>query len=120
MKNFNDLSDTLKDLKKIIQRTAELATFEVASAFLDDSNYYVPMVTGDLKRSSFTWSVFEEGHLEWRTPYARKLFYNPQYNFSRDANPHASGLWAEKAKNNNQDKYRSLTNKQFEKAKDML
>lgn len=117
MKNFKELSDTLKDLVSIVENTAEWSTFDVSQAFLDDSNYYAPMVTGDLKRSSITWSIFEEGHLEWRTPYARRLFYNPQYNFSKDANPNASGLWAEKAKLENKDKYAKITNNNFERAK---
>lgn len=117
MKKFDDLADTLKDLAGIVEKTVEFSTFEVSQTFLDDSNYYIPKDQGDLERSSITWSVFDEGHLEWRTPYARRLFYNPQYNFSKDTNPNASGLWAEKAKQENKDKYRSITNEQFEKAK---
>ncbi|MGH1117209.1 minor capsid protein, partial [Bacillus paranthracis] len=36
--------------------------------------------------------------LVWNTPYARRLYYNPHYNFSKDENPYASGLWFELAK----------------------
>lgn len=117
MKKFTDLADTLKDLVKIVEKTVEWSIPEVSQAFLDDSNYYLPMDTGDLKRSSIIWSDFDTGHLEWRTPYARRLFYNPQYNFSTDTNPNASGLWAEKAKKENEKKYLAFTNSNFEKAK---
>lgn len=27
------------------------------------------------------------------TPYARRLYYHPEYNFSKDNNPNAGGLW---------------------------
>lgn len=27
------------------------------------------------------------------TPYARKLYYHPEYNFRTDKNPHAKGRW---------------------------
>lgn len=29
------------------------------------------------------------------TPYARRLYYHPEYNFSKKENPHAGGKWAE-------------------------
>ena len=28
-------------------------------------------------------------------PYARRLYYHPEYNFRKDKNPHAQGLWFE-------------------------
>ena len=63
-------------------------------------------------------SDFEKGKVIWQTPYARRLFYNPQYNFSKDANPNARGLWAEHAKSVHKDKYKDITNNNFEVAKD--
>lgn len=29
------------------------------------------------------------------TPYARRLYFHPEYNFRRDNNPNAQGLWLE-------------------------
>lgn len=29
------------------------------------------------------------------TPYARRLYYHPEYNFSKEENPNAGGKWAE-------------------------
>lgn len=117
MKTFDDLTDTVKQLSKIMEKSKELSTFEISSEFLKDSNYYVPMATGDLKRSSITHSDFDKGRLIWLTPYARRLFYNPQYDFSKDANPNARGLWAEHAKNENSKKYMRIIGSQFDKAK---
>ena len=31
--------------------------------------------------------------LRFSTPYARRLYYNPQYNFRQDQNPNAQGMW---------------------------
>ena len=117
MKKFDSLDDTMKELAKIVERTVEMSIPKVSSEFLTDSNYYIPFREGDLKRSSINFSDFNKGKLVWQTPYARRLFYNPQYNFSKDANPNARGLWAEYAKSQNKDKYKDITNEQFEKAK---
>jgi hypothetical protein len=29
------------------------------------------------------------------TPYARRLYFHPEYNFSTKENPHAKGMWME-------------------------
>lgn len=65
---------------------------------LKDSNKYAPMDTGELIGSSLRLSQFGRGKLIWHTPYARRLYYNPQYNFSKDKNPLAGGLWFRRAK----------------------
>lgn len=63
---------------------------------LKDSNFYIPRDTGALETSSQIAS--NEKQLSWNTPYARRLYWNPQYNFSKDSNPNARGLWFEAAK----------------------
>lgn len=65
---------------------------------LKDSNSFAPQDTGNLIESGIRSSAFGSGRVEWDTPYARKLYYNPQYNFSKDRNPQAGGLWFERAK----------------------
>lgn len=65
---------------------------------LKDSNYYIPKDQGYLEQSAILNSKIGEGEIIWRTPYARRLYYNPQYNFSTDRNPNARGLWFEEAK----------------------
>ena len=89
------------DLKKIVP-TVKKAVKKGQVAFdeqvLKDSNNYAPMDTGNLINSSLTASKIGEGRLIWDTPYAKRLYYNPQYNFSKDKNPQAGGLWYERAK----------------------
>jgi len=117
VKKFDELSDTTEHLSKILKKAKKLTIFEVSSEFMKDSNFYAPMDTGDLKRSAQVHSILEDGHIEWNTLYARRLFYNPQYNFSKDANPYARGLWAEVAKQDNPKKYRGIITDSFNKAK---
>lgn len=65
---------------------------------LKDSNNYAPQDTSELIRSGIRMSMIGRGQIIWDTPYARRLYYNPQYNFSKDVNPNAQGLWFEAAK----------------------
>lgn len=82
---------------KVMEAT-EKAQFALDQQVLKDSNFYIPKDTGELERSSIRFSRPGEGHIEWNTPYARRLYYNPQYNFSKQPNPNSSGLWFEEAK----------------------
>lgn len=63
-----------------------------------DSNLYCPEAEGTLKKSALTASDFGKGIVRWATPYAARLYYNPQFNFSKDRNPDAQGKWFEAAK----------------------
>ena len=58
----------------------------------------VPKDTGELERSGF----IDESKLErlvislvFDTPYARRLYWHPEYNFRQDINPNARGMWLE-------------------------
>lgn len=82
---------------------------------LKDSNYYVPKDTGNLEASGVAHSRIGDGHIEWNTPYARKLYYNPQYNFSEDTNPNAQGLWFEAAKSNHRETWAEIVKKIYSK-----
>ncbi|HDR7795314.1 TPA: minor capsid protein [Bacillus luti] len=77
------------------------AQFAFDQQVLKDSNFYIPKDTGELENSSIRFSKIGEGHLEWNTIYARRLYYNPEYNFSRDINPNAAGMWFELSKARN-------------------
>ncbi|PEQ01561.1 minor capsid protein [Bacillus wiedmannii] len=85
---------------KVIEAVGK-AQFALDEQVLKDSNFYIPKDTGELERSSIRFSRPGEGHLEWNTPYARKLYWNPQFDFSHDVNPNAVGLWFEHSKARN-------------------
>lgn len=65
---------------------------------LKDSNSFAPEDEGTLIESAIRSSEPGSGKIIWDTPYARRLYYNPGYNFSKDKNPRAQGLWFEAAK----------------------
>lgn len=80
------------------KKAVEKAQVVLDEQVLKDSNFYIPKDTGELERSGVRSSVIGKGSIVWDTPYARRLYYNPQYNFSKDSNPNAQGLWFEAAK----------------------
>lgn len=85
-------------LKLKTKKSKDLAQFALDQQVLKDSNYYAPEDIKTLQRSALLHSRIGQGHIQWKTPYARRLYYNPQYNFSKDKNPNAQGLWFEVAK----------------------
>lgn len=89
---------TISNLQQKAEMATKAAQMQLDNDVLKDSNFYVPKDSGTLEASSISSSLIGEGLLYWNTPYARKLYYNPQYNFSKDRNPNAQGLWFEAAK----------------------
>lgn len=78
----------------------------LALKVLTDSNFYIPKDTGALESSGRV----EGGgkSVSWNTPYAKRLYWNPQFNFSKDANPNARGLWFEEAKQQKIDEWKRM------------
>ncbi|MED2978196.1 minor capsid protein [Bacillus swezeyi] len=70
----------------------------VDSQVLKDSNRYIAFDTGELARSGVRSTEPGSGKVIWDMPYGRKMYYNPQFNFSKDKNPLAGGLWFERAR----------------------
>ncbi|MDM5191131.1 minor capsid protein [Bacillus hominis] len=85
---------------KVLEATRK-SQFALDQQVLKDSNFYIPKDTGELERSSIRFSRPGEGHIEWNTPYARKLYWNPEFNFSKQPNPNSQALWFEEAKARN-------------------
>lgn len=98
------------NIKNIFEKTSNVNIL-LSQQVLSDSNYFIPKDEGILEQSSKIHSNFEKGELVWKTPYARRLYWNPQFNFSKDVNPHASGLWFEVAKAKNIDSWIELVKK---------
>lgn len=53
----------------------------------------VPKETGNLEESATTGAEGNKGYISYNTPYARRLYYHPEYNFRQDKNPNAQGRW---------------------------
>lgn len=76
--------------EKALVLTAEAVKTEVMTAAV------VPKQTGELERSGFVDDSQSKKGLAkvvYDTPYARRLYWHPEYNFRQDKNRAASGRW---------------------------
>ena len=62
---------------------------------------YVPKDRGILKESGTQHTKIGSGKVIYRTPYARRMYYNPQYNFQ--GAPMRGAYWFERFKANHRD-----------------
>lgn len=76
-----------------LEQTGEALHTEVVQAQV------VPRDTGDLQNKSFfvdtSRSKSGKVSLIFDAPYARRLYFHPEYNFSKLENPNAQGKWLE-------------------------
>lgn len=88
MQNVNKLNDAQV---RALEKTAEALHTRIVQAQV------VPFRTGNLQNESFfvDYSRSKEGKvtLSHSTPYARRLYFHPEYDFSIRENPHAQGEW---------------------------
>lgn len=113
MIRFRITSDISAIQQQVIQ-AANRAQAVLDEQILKDSNFYVPMDTQQLERSGIINSKIGEGLLIWNTPYARRIYYGEQYNFSKDKNPNARALWFEYAKSIHLASWRELAKRAIE------
>lgn len=76
---------------KALEQTAEALHTEVVQAQV------MPFDTGNLQNEStfVDYSESSRGRVSLvsSTPYARRLYFHPEYNFQKDENPNAKGKW---------------------------
>lgn len=76
-----------------LEQTAEALHEEVQQAQV------MPFDTGNLQNEStfvdYSQSNNGKVSLVSSTPYARRLYYHPEFNFQKDENPNAKGRWFE-------------------------
>ena len=77
-----------------IEAGTERATIAVTEAVVEYGNIFVREDQGTLKDSALIKSRPRDGVAVWDTPYAKKVYYTGQP--SKDKNPQASLMWAEK------------------------
>ena len=84
-------------IKADIETKARQVQAPLDALIMADSNYFCPLKTGKLQQSAIINSRIGSGVLIWRTPYARRQYYDyhkPPY----QPNPNACGKWFEAAK----------------------
>lgn len=80
-------------------KAAITAAEQTAYAVMSDveEEQVVPMEVGTLATAAVDSSEKAKGRfkLVYNTPYARRLYWHPEYNFRTDKNPNARGEWLE-------------------------
>ena len=99
----NDKLDNITEahIKSLEMATESLKTDIITSAV-------VPKDTGELERSCFVnLDNVDEGvtHISFDTPYARRLYWHPEYNFRTDKNTDAQGKWMDAYINGDKDDF---------------
>lgn len=92
--NIKLYPDKIKNIEKACKTSLE----QTGTAVLSDikTSQVVPKDTSALEDSSFVDTTgINEGYLRiiFDTPYARRLYWHPEFNFRHDKNPNAKGLW---------------------------
>lgn len=85
------------EIKADLEATTRQVQAPLDALILQDSNFFCPIKTGTLQKSAIINSRIGSGELIWRTPYARRQYYEyskPPY----QPNPNACGKWFEAAK----------------------
>lgn len=87
----NVINNLLQSQITALEQTAEALHKEVVQAQV------MPRDTGNLQNTSTfvdkTESAKGAVSLVSNTPYARRLYFHPEYNFSKLENPNAKGMW---------------------------
>lgn len=102
-------------IKANIEAKARQVQAPLDSLILQDSNYFCPIKTGTLQKSAIINSRIGSGELVWRTPYARRQYYEyskPPY----QPNPNACGKWFEAAKARWLEKWARFVNERIKRS----
>lgn len=81
----------LDKIKSAVTPTLEMSMDALATEI--ENRQVVPFRDGILKDSETHGVVDGKGYIGWGTPYARRLYYHPEYNFRKDKHVNAQGLW---------------------------
>ena len=88
------ITRNMPQIRAKIEAGTELATIAGTEAVVEYGNIFVREDQGTLKDSALIKSRPRDGVAVWDTPYAKKVYYTGQP--SKDKNPQASLMWAEK------------------------
>ena len=99
-------SDKLNNITKAHIKSLEMATEALKSDIVTSA--VIPKDTGELERSCFVnLENVNNGitHISFDTPYARRLYWHPEYNFRTDKNINAQGKWMDAYINGEKDDF---------------
>ena len=93
----------IDDMEKLL-RKRNLEKGGIVQQYIDNqvlrrSDQLVPLDKKDLKSSGIKWTTLGSGEVVYKTPYARKMYYNKHYNFQDS--PTRGAFWFERMKASN-------------------
>ena len=103
------LEQSLVLLETFKRKAEDRLLLVLSQEWLKDSNRYVYKDQGFLQDSAQIHSDFKKGIIRWRTPYARKRFY--EGGSAGDGNRNARPRWSEHSKSENIQKYKRIQKK---------
>lgn len=91
--NFNINLNALKTIK----RAYALAFAKTVHQLVTDieNEQVLPFREGTLSDSRHVDINNLEADISWNTPYSRRLYYHPEFNFSKEHHINAQGLWCD-------------------------
>lgn len=84
------INTLIKAQNKALEETTEAILSDIKTSAV------IPKDSGELERSGFVdLSRLDDGitSINFDTPYARRLYWHPEYNFRKDKNINAQGKW---------------------------
>ncbi|MGG4397240.1 minor capsid protein [Paenibacillus thiaminolyticus] len=100
--NQGAIKQLVEAQKRALEMTGEAVLTDIVTSQV------VPKQTGELERSGHVdTSQLSQGKVKivFDTPYARRLYWHPEYNFRTDKNPNARGKWMEHYRSGEKRKY---------------
>ena len=85
--NQNAISKIKEAARPALEMTIDALATEI------ENRQVVPFRDGILKDSEYHGVIDGRGFISWNTPYARRLYYHPEFNFRKDKHVNAQGLW---------------------------
>lgn len=89
--NFPKIKQITRAQVTALEQTAEAVHTEVIQAQV------MPRDTGAMQNENTFVDYSESGSgkvtISTSTPYARRLYFHPEYHFQKEENPHAKGKW---------------------------
>lgn len=95
---FKLVFDKEKAMKKFGIDDGGRVQYYIDSQCLRLSNEKAPFDQKTLIESGINNTIKGSGEIKYDTPYARRLYYHPEYDFSKEKNPEAGAYWFERMK----------------------
>lgn len=113
MKAFRVTVDDVVARNRFSPEAAKRARALVVHNVRSDTERFVPYLTGHLSDQSVDLSRAEDGIIAWRAPYAARVYYMKNANWTRFRHPEAGPQWMERSAAVNKERWRKIAAQSF-------